>query len=220
MTTVRLNLVPEQPGSTRKGVVVARYATEHKQVTRRRIVETAGLRFRQDGFDGSGIATLMKDAGLTNGAFYAHFASKDDLIAHVIVEQLHEQAATYGAIEGGREGLARVVGDYLSPEHRDSRREGCPSAALLGEVARSSPEARAAYTEGILGLADAVAAHLDPDSPERFRVRVLGVLATLIGTLQLARAIDDPRLSGQLLEEGRNNVLAMLDTSGHDNPRP
>lgn len=199
---------------------MARYAAEHKEETRRRIVETAGLRFRQDGFDGSGIATLMKDAGLTNGAFYAHFTSKDDLIAHVIAEQLHEQAATYGNTEGGREGLAEIVDDYLSAEHRESRREGCPSAALLGEVARSSPEARAAYTEGVLGLADAVAALLDPKSPERLRVRVLGTLATLIGTLQLARAIDDPRLAEQLLEQGRRNVLAMLDHTEDDELRP
>ena len=215
MTTVRLSWLQDNHSGE---VVVARYAAEHKQETRRRIMETAGLRFRQDGFNGSGIATLMEDAGLTNGAFYAHFTSKDDLIAHVIAEQLHEQAATYGDTEGGREGLARVVDDYLSAEHRETRREGCPSAALLGEVTRSTPEARAAYTEGVLGLADAIAALLDPDSPHRLRVRVLGILATLIGTLQLARAIDDPQLAGQLLVQGRGDVLAMLDRIGDDEP--
>ena len=162
----------------------------------------------------------MADAGLTNGAFYAHFASKDDLIAHVITEQLREQAVTYGNVEGGPNGLAEAVCDYLSGEHRDNRREGCPSAALLGEVARSSPQARAAYTAGIIELADAVAAHLEPDSPERLRLGVLGVLATLIGTLQLARAIDDPQLADQLLEQGRQQALAMLDLPGGQRAHP
>ena len=200
--------------------VVARYGAEHKQATRRRIVESAGLRFRQDGFDGSGIATLMNDAGLTNGAFYAHFDSKDDLIAHVLAEQLREQAATYGDVDSGRDGLEEVIRYYLSAEHRDSRREGCPSAALLGEVARSSPEARSAYTRGVVGLADAVAAHLDPQSPQRLRVKMLGVLATLVGTLQLARALDDTELSDQLLAEGLHNVRATLDPPATDDPQP
>ena len=198
---------------------MARYANDHKRATRDRILETAGRRFRQDGLDGSGIATLMKDAGLTNGAFYAHFGSKDDLIARVLAEQLREQAVTYGDVDTGREGLEELLKDYLSAEHRDSRREGCPSAALLGEVARSSPQARAAYTEGVVRLADAVAAHLDPRSPRRLRARMLGVLATLVGTIQLARALDDPELSDQLLVEGLLNVHAALDRPTGDDPR-
>ncbi|WP_285592001.1 TetR/AcrR family transcriptional regulator [Actinomycetospora sp. NBRC 106378] len=189
---------------------MSRYAAEHKKATRRRIVESSGLRFRQDGFDGSGIATLMKDAGLTNGAFYAHFASKDDLIAHVIADTLQTQADVYRGVDG-RDGLACVVRAYLSGEHRDARREGCPSAALLGEIDRSSPAARAAYTAGIVGLADVVAAHLEPDEPGRLRVRVLGALAALFGTLQLARAVDDPALAEELLDQGQRDVLAMLD---------
>jgi TetR/AcrR family transcriptional regulator, transcriptional repressor for nem operon len=71
---------------------VARYGKEHKEATRRRIVESAGRRFKRDGIDRSGIATLMADAGLTNGAFYAHFASKDDLIATAVADQLRVQA--------------------------------------------------------------------------------------------------------------------------------
>lgn len=198
---------------------MVRYAAEHKQATRRRILDAAGLRFRQDGLDGSGIAALMQDAGLTNGAFYAHFASKDDLIAHVLADQLREQTITYGGIDGGRDGLEQVIRDYLSPEHRDDRREGCPSAALLDEVARTSPEARSAYTEGVVALADAVAAHLDPESPQRLRVKMLSVVSTLVGTLQLARALDDAALSDQLLAEGLRNVRAILDSSEDNDDR-
>lgn len=193
---------------------MVRYAAEHKEATRRRILETAGLRFRQDGLDGSGVATLMKDAGLTNGAFYAHFASKDDLVAHVIAAQLHQQAITYGGVDGGRDGLARVIRDYLSNDHRIARREGCPSAALLGEVARGSADTRRAYTAGVTELADALAAHLDPDCPERLRVDVLAILASLIGTLQLSRALDDDTLAEELLARGTRTALEMLDRAG------
>src|SRR6184192_2653674 len=82
---------------------VARYGKEHKEATRRRIVESAGRRFKRDGIDGSGIATLMADAGLTNGAFYAHFASKDDLVATAVADQLREQRESFSAQPPGRD---------------------------------------------------------------------------------------------------------------------
>src|SRR5438309_11452811 len=115
---------------------VARYVREHKEATRQRIVETAGRRFKKDGFDGSGIATLLADAGLTNGAFYAHFESKDDLVATVVADQLRAQHATLGALPEGRSAVEEFVRDYLAPRHRDDPSTGCPSAALLDEIAR------------------------------------------------------------------------------------
>src|SRR6188472_1873417 len=96
---------------------VARYDKVHKQATRQRIIETAGHRFKQDGIDGSGIATLMADAGLTNGAFYAHFASKDDLVATTVTDQLREQRETYWERPGAD--VEQLVREYLSVEHRD-----------------------------------------------------------------------------------------------------
>ena len=81
---------------------MARYGKEHKEATRRRIVEAAGRRFKRDGIDGSGIATLMADAGLTNGAFYAHFDSKEDLVATTVADQLREQRETLLAAAGRR----------------------------------------------------------------------------------------------------------------------
>src|SRR3954469_13396345 len=105
---------------------MARYGTEHKEATRRRIVETAGRRLKRDGIDGSGIATLMADAGLTNGAFYAHFDSKDDLVATVIGDQLGRQASQFAELPPGRAGLEAFVTSYLSRDHRDHRDLGCP----------------------------------------------------------------------------------------------
>src|SRR3954452_136601 len=113
---------------------MARYSSEHKEETRRRIIESAGRRLKNDGIDGSGVAALMADAGLTNGAFYAHFASKDDLVATAIADQLDQQAERLRTVVRDRAGLELMVREYLSPEHRDSPTDGCPSAALLDEI--------------------------------------------------------------------------------------
>ena len=94
---------------------MARYDAEHKAGTRRRIIETAGRRFKQDGIDGSGVAALMTDAGLTNGAFYAHFESKDDLVANVVADQLATQRAVLASLPEGRAALEEFVRDYLAP---------------------------------------------------------------------------------------------------------
>jgi TetR/AcrR family transcriptional repressor of nem operon len=156
---------------------------------------------------GSGVATLMADAGLTNGAFYGHFSSKDDLVAGVIADQLGAQR---DRIADAGTDLEQLVRAYLSAEHRDNPAEGCPSAALLGEIAHSADAVRQAYTEGLLGVVDAVAARLDPGDPARVRVAVLAVLTGMFGTLQAARAVTDRRLSDELLEHGVQVALAQL----------
>src|SRR5256714_13227966 len=108
-----------------------RYGKDQKQATRQRILEAAGRRFKQDGIDGAGVATLMSDAGLTNGAFYAHFDSKEDLVANVLADQLRAQHESLDCEPSDRAGLEAFVRAYLSPQHRDHSADGCPSAALL-----------------------------------------------------------------------------------------
>jgi TetR/AcrR family transcriptional regulator, transcriptional repressor for nem operon len=184
---------------------MARYGKEHKQATRRRIIEAAGRRLKRDGIDGSGVATLMADAGLTNGAFYAHFDSKDDLVASTVADQLREQRETYSA-----QSLEEIVRGYLSIQHRDDTEGGCPSAALLDEIARSPDAVKRAYTEGQLAIIDDAAARLAPDDPQSARVRTLGVFALMVGTLQLSRALADQRLADDVLEQGIQNALALL----------
>jgi AcrR family transcriptional regulator len=184
---------------------VARYAKEHKDRTRRRIVETAGRRLKASGLTGSGVATLMADAGLTNGAFYAHFASKDDLVARVVADQLDAQRDAVSTLS-----IEQLVRSYLSVEHRDHPADGCSSAALLAEIARSGEAVRDAYTEGLLGLADVLAARLDARDPGAARVGALAAFAGMAGTLQTARAITDRRLSDELLEQGVHNALRQL----------
>src|SRR5215218_9236545 len=105
-----------------------RYSQDHKQATRQRILEAAGRRFKEDGIDGAGVAAVMADAGLTNGASYAHFASKEDLVTNVLAEQLRAQRHRFDTQPSDRDGLEAIVRAYLSPQHRDQVADGCPSA--------------------------------------------------------------------------------------------
>jgi AcrR family transcriptional regulator len=191
---------------------MVKYTKEHKQETRQRIITTAGRRFKRDGIDGSGVATLMKDAGLTNGAFYAHFASKDSLVAITIADQLHTLHANIVALaEPGRAGLEQIMRWYLSAQHRDSRDDGCPNAALLDEIGRCGEATRQAYTDGVLVVIDGLAARMSPEDPSSARVKALSLLGLMAGTLQLSRALTDKQISDDLLEQGLRNALALVD---------
>jgi AcrR family transcriptional regulator len=187
---------------------VARYRKEHKDETRRRIVEAAGRRFKRDGIDGSGIATLMADAGLTNGAFYAHFASKEDLVATTVADELREQRESYWTRPGAD--VEQLVREYLSTRHRDDPEHGCPSAALLDEIGRCPTSTKQAYTEGVLSITDEIASRLTPHDPPSARAMTLSLFALLIGTLQLSRALADRQLADEVLERGIENALALL----------
>ncbi|WP_060905025.1 TetR/AcrR family transcriptional regulator [Streptomyces scabiei] len=189
---------------------MARYSKEHKHETRQRIIEAASRRFKQDGVDGSGIATLMADAGLTNGAFYAHFESKDDLVAHVIADELGRQADVLATMPQTRASLREFVREYLSPEHRDAPAVGCPSAALLDEIVRCAGPTKQAYTEAVERILDEMAARMAPRDPASGRSKALGLYTMLVGTLQLGRAVSDPKLSGEVLESGIKNAELLL----------
>src|SRR3954447_22259161 len=143
---------PGRTGSTpdRRERFAMRYPKDQKQATRRRILEAAGRRFKQDGIDGAGVAAVMSDAGLTNGAFYAHFESKEDLVAHVLADQLRSQRQSLDSEPSDRAGLEAFIRAYLSPQHRDQSADGCPSAALLDEIARRPATTRQAFTDELL----------------------------------------------------------------------
>jgi TetR/AcrR family transcriptional regulator, transcriptional repressor for nem operon len=188
-----------------------RYSKDHKQASRQRILEAAGRRFKRDGIDGAGLATVMADAGLTNGAFYAHFSSKEDLVANVLAEQLRAQRQSLDAEPSDRAGLEAFVRSYLSPEHRNQFADGCPSAALLDEIARRPADTRDVFTEEVMGVVDDIAARINPTDVEAGRVDALTVFGLMVGTLQLARTLTDRQLADRLLDRGVETALKLLD---------
>ncbi len=187
-----------------------RYEKGRKDSSRTKIMEVASERFRKDGIAASGLATIMSDAGLTNGAFYPHFASKAELVRASVVHALEAQSQQLqGALDIG--GMEAVILTYLSPEHRDDHAKGCASAALLPEIARQPVETRQAYTEQFKCLVDTLSAALeDTKDPQGV---ALGVVATLFGTLELARAVDEKELSDRILSAGAAAVRSSLHAS-------
>lgn len=188
-----------------------RYGKDQKQATRQRIVEAAGRRFKQDGIDGAGVAAVMSDAGLTNGAFYAHFTSKEDLVANVLADQLLAQRQSLDSEPSDRAGLEAFIRSYLSPQHRDQCADGCPSAALLDEIARRPAATRQVFTDELMGVIDDIASRLGPTDAEVARTDALTLFGLMVGTLQLARALTDRDLSDQLLARAVETALKLLD---------
>ena len=189
---------------------MARYDTEHKAQTRQRIIETAGRRLKRNGIDGSGVAALMTDAGLTNGAFYAHFESKDDLVANVVADQLATQRAVLASLPEGKAALGEFVREYLSPQHRDDPGTGCPNAALLDEIGRCGDAVRDSYTRGMQSIVEVIATHLSPEDPSAARATALGLFTILVATMQLARAVSDRESSDEILRSGILNAQLLL----------
>jgi AcrR family transcriptional regulator len=153
----------------------------------------------------------MSDAGLTNGAFYAHFASKEDLVANVLADQLRTQHESLDAQPPDREGLDAFIRLYLSPRHRDKCADGCPSAALLDEIVRRPNATRQVFTDELMGVIDDIASRLDTTDAPAARINALTVFGLMVGTLQVARALTDPDLSDQLLARSGDTALKLLD---------
>jgi TetR/AcrR family transcriptional repressor of nem operon len=147
-------------------------------------------------------------------AFYNHFASKEDLVAAAVADQLREQSARLSA-HAGRGGLEQIVREYLSVQHRDNPDDGCPSAALLDEIGRSTDATKRAYTDGLLIVIDDIAARSALNNPPSARAKTLGVFALMAGTLQLSRALADRQLADDVLVQGIQNALALLDAEQH-----
>jgi TetR/AcrR family transcriptional regulator, transcriptional repressor for nem operon len=185
--------------------------------TRERIVTAAAAEFRQHGIAATGLADLMKAAGLTHGGFYRHFASKDQLVAEACsaaVATMNERVASSASRKRGRKGLEAAVADYLSTEHRDNPRDGCPLAALGSELARADTPARAAATAGFLKLVDALAGGFDEGTPDEARRRAMVVALTLIGALTVSRVVTDQALSDAILRNAEDSITGSQTTGG------
>ncbi|MER8482210.1 TetR/AcrR family transcriptional regulator [Mesorhizobium sp. M1322] len=194
-----------------------RYEKGRKDASRQRIMDVATERFRSDGIAASGLAGIMGEAGLTNGAFYPHFPSKAALVRESVAAALEVQATQIQELLAAG-GPSMAVDAYLSAEHRDNPGKGCASAALLPEIAREPAETRQVYAEHLLKLVRQVAAELTPDARDPEDV-AFGVFATLIGTLELSRAVNGTELSDRILEAGSVAAKALLQPRENDKPQ-
>ena len=191
-----------------------RAASKSKEVTHERIVETAARAIRRSGYNGTSVADIMKEAGLTHGGFYAHFPSREAMHAEAADRAGAESVAVstrVAATAQPKQALQALVRAYLSDEHVKSVETGCPIAALGSEMPRQAPEVRRAATRRIKEMIDVVARQLPDWGQPAAHERALVTVATSVGALLLARAVDDPRLSDALLEATLKH-LALTDT--------
>jgi TetR/AcrR family transcriptional regulator, transcriptional repressor for nem operon len=179
---------------------VVRVTREQAAANRERILEVAGALFRERGYDGIGVADIMKRAGLTHGGFYGHFASKDDLAAE-ITERVLGRSGWMERLTGmPKPSFSEVVRQYLSPRHRDDLGRGCLFAALGSDVVRQPRSVRRAFTEGLRLRVGALARLVPGRSAAVRRQQSLATMAALVGALILSRAVDDPEFSDEILE--------------------
>jgi len=177
-----------------------RVTREQAAANREKILEVAGTLFRERGFDGIGVADIMKRAGLTHGGFYGHFSSKDDLAAEITERVLTREGWLERLTGTANPSVGDVVRNYLSPRHRDDAGHGCLFAALGSDVVRQPRSVRRAFTEGLRLRVDALRRLLPGRSAAARRQRALATMAGLVGALMLSRAVDDPKLSDDILE--------------------
>ena len=180
--------------------------SEQKELTHQAILESAARLVRERGITGARVADVMQGAQLTVGGFYAHFASKAELIDEalrqtgaklraILLSRIEEKPAADRALV--------ILKRYLSPAHRDLQMEGCPFPAVVGEVATSAPEHREVLRGELETLTDGLAAHLCLRSPCRRRQLALGLIALMYGGLGLARALRGTELSDEVLKACR-----------------
>jgi TetR/AcrR family transcriptional repressor of nem operon len=187
-----------------------RYEKGQKDQTRQRILDTASRRFRGEGVSAVGLAGLMRDAGLTNGAFYVHFESKEQLVQEVLVDALDRRLDALVAAKAHGATLEDAIRDYLTPARRDAPDESCPTAALVAEIAHHPDATRALFTERIAVFIDFIAANLPAGDAGARRGDAAALFGMMVGTLQLARAVSDAALSDQILAGGVVAGIALV----------
>jgi TetR/AcrR family transcriptional regulator, transcriptional repressor for nem operon len=194
-----------------------RYSPDHKEKTRARILESAATAFRREGYHATGVDKVMEEAGLTAGGFYAHFSSKDAMLA----EALEHYAATgSGKLDvsdehaGDHERAAAIVDRYLTASHRGHPESGCPLPSLAAEVSRAGTKPRQAFERLVRGLIDKIEAALPADRADD---RAIAIAALCVGGMTLARAVHDPEFSDRILAACR--AFAHENLERHKEPK-
>lgn len=188
-----------------------RYSTDHKAATRERVLKEAAKEIRAKGPDGVAVAGVMARAGLTHGAFYAHFPSKEALVAEAVDQMFvdaRRRTDKLPAPDTPHAALRDYVEFYLSPAHRDQRDRGCPLPALSADMVRSESLASVRFAEGIEGLACRLAGMLERIGIEGAEAEGNALLAQLVGALSLARALGTGDASDAMLRENKQKIRA------------
>ena len=180
-----------------------RKSKEEAAETRARIIRKASKEFNKHGIAGTGLADVMKSAGLTHGGFYKHFQSKDELVAEALEEGLEK---SFQAIElvAGERAIAEFINEYLSPVHRDDFDNACPLPALGTELWRAGGKTRQKASLGVVRFVSIVEKHLKGLPAEKRRSRAHAIVAALVGSMMLSRIVTDPKLSDRLLRDTRD----------------
>ncbi len=181
--------------------VTRQKASENRQ----RVLRLAARRFRERGLGGIGVAELMNEAGLTHGGFYKQFASKDDLAVQACAWAIADNVASYRELAENST-FSSAVSALVSVGHRDTPGEGCVLAALGAEIARSEEPLRREVTEGVRKILDSLAGLVPGRSQKRSREKAVVAYAAIVGALIIARAVDDPELSGEILKSVRGSL--------------
>ncbi len=193
-----------------------RYDADHKRRTRKRVLQEAAKAIRADGPQGVAVAGVMAKAGLTHGGFYAHFKSKDELVAAAIDEMFTDAATRFFIATNGvspEVGMVRYVNFYLSREHRDARETGCPVAALSADLSRLGGSARERYGQGVASLTAKLEGQLLAlDHTDAVQIAP-SLVAELVGALSMARAVSDPEQSENILRASRHSLKKRLGLS-------
>ena len=191
-----------------------RFEKGHKAATRQHILDVASKSFRREGVSAAGISGIMGAAGLTNGAFYLHFASKEELVREAVGSALAErQQDLEQQLQAGAD-LEKVIRNYLNLAHREDFACGCPSAALLPELGRHSVPIRQTYENGLQSFVSTLAALLPDADPAAAVRRATAIFALMVGALQLARAVPDAIRAEQILEDGVGAALLLARELG------
>ncbi len=185
----------------------------HKERTRARILDEAAKAMREHGFDGIGVAALMKRAGLTHGGFYAHFESRDDLVAHTIdrlFEDNRSSLARHLDQPDLAAGLAAYIDDYLSEERITWRERGCALTSLMSEATRLPPEARTAYAAGIERFRNRLRDRLAALGHAQAEEEANSALAEMVGAATAARAFGEGEMASAFLLASRRQIKRRL----------
>jgi TetR/AcrR family transcriptional repressor of nem operon len=197
-----------------------RYSDAHKEETRKKVLRAAAAAVRAKGPDGVGVAEIMAEAGLTHGGFYAHFRSKEALVAAAIEEAFGQSRRRFARMTQAmtsEQALAAFVDAYVSTEHRNNPQNGCPISTLANDLPRQGPTVRAAFDAGVADLIARLEAWLPQRDPAARRSLASSLMAEMAGAVALSRAVSDEALAEQLLAASRARIKARVspgDASG------